>query len=139
MKKSVMLIALLLMSTLMFAQKGQHRGGPKGKASPEAMATRRADRMKTEVSLSDDQYTKVKAIFVKFTEGQAKVRQDSTLTRDASRAETKKLMDATEAELKTVLTPEQQTKWAEAKKAQRDRRGKGGRPQGAGDTDDDSK
>ncbi len=31
--------------------------------------------MKTELSLNDDQYTKVKAIYVKFADGQAKVRQ----------------------------------------------------------------
>ncbi len=52
------------------------------------------------------------------------------MTREASRAETKKLMDASETELKAVLTPEQQTKWAELKKTQRNRRearhGKGG-------------
>ena len=119
----------------MFAQRGAHHGGPKGKPNPEAMAARRADRMKTEVSLSDDQYTKVKAIFVRFSEDQAKVRNDSTLTRDASREQTKKLMDATEAEVNKVLTPAQQTKWAEYKKTQQDRRGKRKGKAGA-DTED---
>ena len=132
-----MLVVLLLMSTLMFAQRGAYRGGhDRAKADPEAMATRRADRMKSELSLNDDQYTKVKAIYVKFAEGQAKVRQDSTMTREASRAETKKLMDASETELKAVLTPEQQTRWAEFKKAQRDRRGGRHGKGGAGDDAD---
>lgn len=138
MKKNLMLIALLLMSTLMFAQRGSHQGGPKGKPNPEAMAARRADRMKTEVSLTDEQYTKVKAIFVKFSEDQAKVRKDSTLTRDASREQTKQLMEATEAEVNKVLTPAQQTKWAEYKKTQQDRRGSR-RGKGGADADDTRK
>jgi len=141
MKKSVMLVALLLMmSTVMFAQRGHRRGVPnKAKATPEAMAARRADRMKAEVSLNDDQYTKVKAIYLKFAESQSKVRQDTTLTKEASRAETKKLMDASEAEIKTVLTPEQQTKWAEFRKTQRDQRGGRRGKGGAGDDSDKKK
>lgn len=133
-----MLIVLLLLSTLMFAQRGAHRVGQRGKPSPEAMATRRADRMKAELSLTDDQYIKVKTIYLKFADSQAKIRQDSTLARDASREETKKLMTASEEEVNAVLTPEQRTKWEEFKKTQRDRRGKGGRLRGQDDTSDDS-
>lgn len=71
--------------------------------------------MKKELSLSDDQYAKVKAINKNFGEQLKTLRSDSTLSREATRAERKKIRDEKNAAIKGILTPDQYNKWVSMK------------------------
>ena len=107
MKKNVMFLGMMMMSTIIFAQRQQ--------GDPNAMATRRSERMKKELSLSDDQYTKVKTVNMKFAERYAGIRADASLTQGTARAQMEKLKVEQETQLKGVLTADQWTKYAAMK------------------------
>src|SRR5450755_3373736 len=83
MKKHVMLMALMMMSTMIFAQRH--------KPDPKAMADKRTDKMKTELSLNDDQYSKVKTINENFALRHVQLRRDTSLTVGTVRNQMKKL------------------------------------------------
>jgi hypothetical protein len=102
MKKSVMFLAVMMTSSIIFAQR--HQGDPNG--------TGRSERLKKELSLSDDQYSKVKAIKIKFAERQASIRKDTSLTQGMAQKQMKNLRSEQETELKSVLTADQWNKYA---------------------------
>lgn len=106
-KKSVMLMILMAASTAMFAQR--HYGDGKGRAD------RFNDYMKKELSLTDDQYAKVKTINQTFADRFKTVRKDSSLSRESSRTEMKKIHTEHEAALKGVLTDKQYAQWTALK------------------------
>jgi protein CpxP len=108
MKKNVMFLVLMMMSTIIFAQR--HQGDPKGSG--------RSEQLKKELSLSDDQVSKVKSIRMKYAERNAAIRKDTSLTQGMARKQMKNLMAAQETELKGVLTADQWTKYT-AMKARR--------------------
>jgi Phage integrase, N-terminal len=107
MKKNVMLVALMMVSTIIFAQ---HPHG-----DPKAMADKRADRMKKELSLNDDQYGRVKGINEKFAESHVRLRADTALSVGTVRNRMKAMRTEQEAQLKSVLTADQWTKWTALK------------------------
>jgi hypothetical protein len=107
MKKSMMLAGLMMVSTIIFAQ--HHRG------DPSTMAAKRSEKMKTDLSLTDDQYTKVKAINEKYAANYSKLRSDTSLTIGTSRKKMEKMRTDQEAQIKSVLTEAQLTKWTELK------------------------
>src|SRR5258706_2906052 len=102
MKKYAMFLGLMMMSTIIFAQ------GQKGDS--HAKDTRRSNTMKKELSLSDDQATKLKAIRVKFAERYAAIRKDTSLTQGTARKQTGKLRAEQQTELKGGLTTDQRPK-----------------------------
>jgi protein CpxP len=116
MKKSVVFVGLMVISTVLLAQEGR-------KFDRTAMASKRIDKMKTELSLTDDQVAKLKAIDEKSAKNFQQLRNDSTITVAASRARARKLMAEQKADVKAVLTPAQQTKWTEYKEKRRAERG----------------
>ena len=123
MKKNVMLGALMMVSTIIFAQHPRPQGDPK------AMADKRAERMKTELGLNDDQYSRVKAITEKFAENNVKLRKDTALTVGTARNRMKELRTEQQAQFKSILTADQWTKYTnmKAKRAEgwkKHRRGK---------------
>jgi Spy/CpxP family protein refolding chaperone len=101
--KKVLLAVMVMVGTVALAQKnhGDHKRG----------LTNSADRMKQDLSLSDDQYTKVKGINEKYASSYSAVRQDTSLTRGRAASKLNKLKTDREAELKKVLSAEQWTKW----------------------------
>ena len=117
-----MLAGLMMVSTIIFAQ--HHKGDRSDRAG------KGAEKMKTELSLSDDQYAKVKAINEKYAASYSKLRSDTALTVGTSHKRMKQLHDDQQTQIKSVLTKEQLTKWT-AMKAKRDedrknhKRGKG--------------
>ena len=74
-----------------------------------------AEYMKQELSLNDEQYSKVQALDKAFGDRFRTVRKDSTLTRESSRAEIKKIREEKTAAMKGILTPEQYDKWISLK------------------------
>jgi hypothetical protein len=105
MKKNVMFLVLMMMSTIIFAQR--HQGEQKGSGNSE--------RLKKELSLSDDQFSKVKSIKTKYAQRRAAIRKDSTLTQGTARKQLKNLTADQETELKGVLTADQWTKYSAMK------------------------
>jgi len=95
----------------------------------ERFAGNRADYMKKELSLSDDQYSKVNAINKSFGERLKTLRNDSTMSRETARAEFRKIRDEKNVALKGVLTPDQYNKWISMKaKRSHDRKKREGMP-----------
>jgi len=99
---------LVMVSTVAFAQKKHGGDFHNGK-------TNSANRMKQELSLSDDQYNKVKAINEKYASKYSAVRQDTSLTRGRASSKFRSLKTEQVAELKEVLTADQWTKWTAQK------------------------
>lgn len=103
MRKSIMLIAAMMMSTVIFAQ---HPG-------KDSIRHRmhRGEQMKTVLSLNDTQYATIKGINKKYAARQFELRKDSAKARDEKFKEAKALRQEKEKEINAVLTPEQQNKW----------------------------
>jgi len=102
MKKCSLLLGLLMVSTIMFAQR---------KGDPMDRAARQADKMKTELSLDDVQYKAVKAINEDFANRQLKLRGDSTLSKQEIQKRAWALRDEKNAAIAKVLTEDQKSKW----------------------------
>jgi hypothetical protein len=97
MKKSLMLVGAIMISTFIFAQND---------AAPQRPRGPRED-MKTVLSLDDKQMSSIDAINKKYHEKAAEQR--------------KGLNEQREAEVGKVLTPEQNKKWADYKKERADK------------------
>lgn len=112
MKKNAMLLVLVLISAFTFAQKNHHG---KQEHDTKARAAKHAEQMKKDLSLNDDQFAKVKSLNEKFSAKYAVVRKDTSLTRGRAMSQMKKIRTEQDAELKTILTSDQYTKWNELK------------------------
>jgi len=97
--KSLVLGFILLSSTLSFGQK-----------TAEERATNQTMRMKTELSLSDDQAAKVKEINLGIIQKNEGITANSNMSETEKNAIIKSNNDARMAMLKNVLTSEQYTK-----------------------------
>lgn len=135
MKKLCLAAIAVAFSVCTFAQAPKH--GERREFKPEEMATRMADGMKKELGLNDEQYKSVYDLYLKRGE-EMKARRDKDqpgqqADREARRAEMQKQQEATNAELKKILTPEQYTKYEELqqqKKQDQQKRHKQGGPRG---------
>ena len=127
--KTRLITAVLACALLSFAgqnafaqQRGGWGDGPQGeRPDPAQMAKRQADQMKTELKLTDDQYTKVLNLYKKQSEDMQKMMQSGDRPdRESMQASREKY----NAEIKKVLTDDQYKKWSELEKNRR--RGPGG-------------
>lgn len=129
MKLTTSLLVLLSTCALSFAEDAKPAGGrrPGGR---QMDASARADRMKTELGLTDDQAAKVKAVYEKNQAKNAdelkKLREDTTTPREEKAKKYRELFASTEEEIKAILTPEQQTKLKEVQEKRRAQGGRGG-------------
>lgn len=105
---------IMLISTASFAQdKMPHK-------TPEERAKMMSDKMKTELSLTDDQYQKVQAINLDFANKTKDIKKDGA--DKAGWAEKMKPLDEERTtSLKGVLTPDQFTKFESMKKDMKDK------------------
>lgn len=69
-----------------------------------------------ELNLSQDQQEKLKTIHKDFRDQIVKLRENTSLTKDEKKAKIGELMAAKQAQVKSILTPEQQAKWDKARK-----------------------
>lgn len=76
---------------------------------------KRAERLKTALSLTDEQQTKMQGANDAFKEKLSALRKDSKITKEKKQAELKKFKGEHEASVKTILSAEQFTKWKELK------------------------
>jgi Spy/CpxP family protein refolding chaperone len=112
MKKQVILIVALTMSTLVYAQ---HKGS--GHHHDKL-----SDKMKTELSLNDTQYAAIKSIEEKYGKQHTSLRKDSTKAKDEKFKAMKALRDEKQKEIDAVLTPDQKSKWVAYQQAQMQKR-----------------
>jgi hypothetical protein len=102
-KNAVVLVALMLISTLTFAQ---HR-----RSFHHRDSTSQTETMKKVLSLNDAQYASVRQIDQKYTEQRSALRKDSTRTRETKHEAIRTLHSQRNAEIQKVLSKEQNTKW----------------------------
>ncbi|PIQ20628.1 MAG: hypothetical protein COW65_13990 [Cytophagales bacterium CG18_big_fil_WC_8_21_14_2_50_42_9] len=134
MKKIILLLALSVLGTgaiaansaVNFVQTGQGTPG-----TPEERAERQLQAMTKQLSLSTDQSAKLKPILLqRVTEQQALRGKMQGNDRQARMTEMKTMREKYDAQFKTILTPEQYTKY-EAGQAQM-QNGRGGQGKGQG-------
>ncbi|NQW42162.1 MAG: hypothetical protein HQ463_01855 [Bacteroidetes bacterium] len=117
MKKLMLCIVAVVFTVSSFAQDGN-----KVQKTPEEIANKRADKLKTELTLSDDQRAKEYALeldrIIKVRATRAKYPTD----KKAAHKEIKPINEASQTALKEILTADQITKWEALKKAQKEKR-----------------
>jgi protein CpxP len=111
MKKIILSLVAIVFAVGAFAQKG-----PKSEKTAEEMANKRADKLKTELSLSDEQRAKVyQAHLDKMTKMKA-IKDKNLEDKKAAAKEMKPVRDSFQANMKSILTADQYNKWEAAKK-----------------------
>ncbi|UEG51950.1 hypothetical protein LLH06_13360 [Mucilaginibacter daejeonensis] len=113
MKKILLMCTFVLgISAVSFAQGRMQR-------SPEEQAKQ----LKEELKLSDEQTTKVTAVFTAQAKTRDSIRTASNGDRQAMMQAMRPLMESTTAKLKAILTPEQYTTYEKAMAERRQRMG----------------
>ncbi|MFT3703687.1 MAG: hypothetical protein QM802_15095 [Agriterribacter sp.] len=102
----------MLVSVSSFSQDHQRK-------TPEEKAKMMSDKMKTDLTLTDDQYQKVQTINLDFANKTSAVPKDGD--KSAWMTKMKEYDDARSKSLKEVLTPDQYTKFESIKKERRDK------------------
>ena len=103
------------------------RGRPEG-APPNGGGNRgqRMEQMLASLNLTADQSEKVKAVMEAQRPAMEALRNDSSLSREQRREKMQELRQSMDAQLSTVLTPEQKAKWDQERTQRRERMGRGG-------------
>lgn len=106
-------VAALMVGSVAFAQQGEGRARGEGRErgerlTVEQIAKRKSDRMKKELSLNEQQYTKVYKLQLKQAKRQAKMWRKSFEQQRAFKAD-----------VKLILTEEQFAKYEQGEKARR--------------------
>ncbi|MBS1636375.1 MAG: hypothetical protein JST26_10690 [Bacteroidetes bacterium] len=132
MKKLILSLAALSIISISQAQTTTTpvQGGPektqKTPPSPDKVAQHDAIRIARELSLNDDQKAKVQAFALeRATTNNALREKEKSLTQDADKKALRKEMKANKDKffnnVNGILTPEQQTKWAQMRQEQMDK------------------
>lgn len=100
-------------------------GGGPGQMSVE----QRVERMKENLGLSPDQADQIKSAFEAQRPAMEAIRNDQSLSREDRRVKMQALRQQMDAQLATILTPEQKAKWDE-ERAKRRAQMQGDRPGG---------
>ncbi len=115
--KILAVILIAFISTATFSQQTDNPVSSTGLNK----AQKRADRMKTELSLSDDQYNKVLELFT--AQGtQMKSLKDQSVSKEDRKAKMKTLRSETNSQMQNILTSDQSTKFKEFKKKKHEKR-----------------
>lgn len=124
MKKITTLLCLGIISLGACAQ-------PQGKPSAEDRAKNQTERLKKELSLNSDQEKKVYNLYIESGKKMEENRKSDKEDRDAMHAKMEKMRKDENDKLKTILTPEQFTKYQELqKKMDEERKERGGKGPG---------
>ncbi len=117
MRKKLILVSSIIWM-MVFTACGQAPQGGRPQRTPEELAKRQTDFIKEATGIDDATTAKVDVISLKYAKETAKLREKYT-DREAMREPMKELNEKREAELKTVLTPDQ---FAKMKAAQEEMR-----------------
>jgi hypothetical protein len=97
MKKIMMVMALMMVGTIIFAQRKPHDG--------KKAVERSSEFMKKSLLLTNENFAKQFKV----------IRMDTAMTQGKARTQMKKLRDEHQAQLKSVLNEPQWTKWSDMK------------------------
>lgn len=123
--KKILFLATAFMMFLAVNVNAQQRG-PREKMTPEQQATRMVERLNTELKLTDQQQTDLKTWFTESFKKRNEAFQNNKENREDMRAQMQKDREATDAQLKKVLTAEQyKTYKANEEKRQKERSQRG--------------
>ncbi len=100
--------------------------------TPEERAKAETQRMKTDLTLTDQQLAKVDTINLKYAKMRSGMRGQFQGDREGMMAKMQEMQQQKNAELKSVLTEEQMKKYEELLQQRRGFRGQGRGPQGGG-------
>lgn len=134
MRKTVMMLGMLLVIGLMTAEAQRGEGQGRGqRPDPKVRAQTTADTWQEEFGLSDEQHTKVYDLLIKSGEKQREkmqeLRSSGSVDREAMREAVTELMASQDEELKKIFSATQWTAYEKWKKEnppqQRGRRGGG--------------
>lgn len=124
MKKSLLptlMLGLLLFATL--AAAAQTPGGQWGQGQPPSV-DQRLQRMTQSLELTGDQQEKIKPILESENSQMQELRSSSSLSQEDRMAKMKQIHEGTASQINSILTPDQQKKFAEM--SSRMGRGRGG-------------
>ncbi len=110
-----MIVGLLVLTTAANAQEKERK-------SPEERAKMQTERMTKELGLSPEQAARVEALNAKYAEEAEAYRAQMEAEREKRKQEGKARLEAHDADLKAVLTPEQYTQWMALREKQMERR-----------------
>jgi periplasmic protein CpxP/Spy len=96
-------------------------GGRGARQTPEE----RVKHLKETLGLTDDQATKIQAIYVAAQEKTKPLREDKSLSQEDRRAKMGEIMKSTQEDVNKVLTPDQQAKLKAEQEKRRAARGNG--------------
>ncbi len=140
--KKLIIAALLVVGVSSFAQNNNDRP-QRGNMTPEQRNQNRVERMTKELSLDAKQQEQLKQFYVEEAQAREAQRANTTEKKGQGRENMEAQRKATEEKMKTILTPEQLTKWKANQEKMRERMqqrmgdrqggGMGDRPQGGGD------
>ena len=123
MMKKLMIICGLLFSVITFAHA---QGGNRNMGTPEERATKMAARLTEKLSLTPDQQTKIKAIFLDQSTQMEKARTEAGDDRKAGREKMMAMMKDNDTKINAILTDDQKkayTAYQEERKAAMQNRG----------------
>ena len=97
------------------AQEGQ--GGPRGRRPMSVDA--RLKRMSERLNLTDEQKEKIRPILQSEADQLKTLREDKSLSPEQGREKVRQIRQATNKQIREILTPEQKAKWREGREAGR--------------------
>ncbi len=107
---ATIVLALIFVPGFTMAQGGgQGNGG--GNNDPEQMAKRQTEVMNTQLQLTQEQMPKIEQMNLETSKKMVDLRAQYQGNRDEMRPKMMEIMNARDAELKKILTPEQYDKW----------------------------
>ncbi len=92
-----------------------------GKKGRGPMMQQNLDRMSEELKLTDDQKTKVKALFEEQGKKMRELREDTSLSQEQRREKAQAMREDNNKKMKAILTPEQFTKYEKMREEMRQR------------------
>lgn len=120
--KSIVVICLMMFSAnLMMAQEAK----VKKVLTPEEQSQKHVERLKMQLSLSDDQVTAVKALMLERNNKMVELRKNTPSDKVAMRSAGKEVRENYENGLLKILSPEQKEKYSQIRENKKELRAKG--------------
>ena len=134
--KKTMICALLALAvaccgTALFAQDSMSQaGGPPQGQRMQMSPDQRLQHMTKMLNLTDDQQQKIKPILENQASQMQALHQDTTMSRQDKMAKMMQIRQSSNDQIKAILTPDQQAKFAQMQDRQMEHMGHGGMGQG---------
>src|SRR5262249_47864482 len=93
-----------------------------GDEATKAKVQSKLDKISAELNLTDDQKTKIKPVLESEYSQLQTINQDSSMSPDQKKAKAKEAHSSAKTEINSILTPDQQKKWAAMKESAKENR-----------------